>query len=141
MIKQVSPSLGLRQAKLDAGLCAARSPARPQLRMQGGAWGAEPEEAKASMELLQIRFQNVDVKSMQAWIQKWPKGTSKDGFGMPKTMLPVSSEVIAEGRVRLLWKGSDDPWMQIDLDGDTVRVFRQSMMAGSFGQVNVYEGR
>jgi len=57
--EQVSPYLGLRQAKVDAGLCAARSPTLSQLRMQGGAWGNEPEKAKASLELMQIRYPDV----------------------------------------------------------------------------------
>lgn len=55
-VEQVSPSLGLRQAKVDSGLYAARSPTLSQLRMQGGAWGNEPEKAKASLELMQIRY-------------------------------------------------------------------------------------
>jgi hypothetical protein len=90
---QPAQSLGLRQASLSSGLCSTRAPASPQLRMQGGAWGAEPERAKASLELLQIRFSNADVGTMKAWIQKWPKGTKKDGYGMPKLMLPVQASV------------------------------------------------
>ena len=48
--------------------------------------------------------------------------------------LRVSGDT-GDASVRLNWKGSEDPWMQIDLDGDTVRVYRQSMLQGSFGQV------
>jgi len=136
----VSPSLGLRQAKVDSGLYAARSPTLSQLRMQGGAWGNEPEKAKASLELMQIRFAQVDVASMKTWIQKWPKGTIKDAFGLPKLMLPVGTEPSGDG-VRINWKGSADPWMQVDLEGDTVRVYRQSMLAGSFGQVSALKER
>eukprot|EP00802_Teleaulax_amphioxeia_P019328 Tamp_19555.p1 GENE.Tamp_19555~~Tamp_19555.p1 ORF type:complete len:221 (+),score=78.01 Tamp_19555:42-665(+) len=135
-----APSLGLRQASLSSGLSPARAPALPQLRMQGGAWGGEPEKAKASLELLQIRFAKVDVDNMKAWIQKWPKGTKKDGFGMPKLMLPVETTPMGNG-VKISWKGSDDPWMQLDLEGDTVRVFRQSMLMGSFGQISALKER
>jgi hypothetical protein len=53
--EQGSPSLGLRQASLGSGVCAVRSHTPLHLRMQGGAWGKEPEVAKASLELLQIR--------------------------------------------------------------------------------------
>ena len=35
----------------------------------------------------------VDVKEFKTWIQKWPKGLSKDGYGLPKLMLPVATEV------------------------------------------------
>jgi len=66
--EQVSPSLGLRQAKVDAGLCAARSPTLSQLRMQGGAWGNEPEKAKASLELMQIRYPDVQTQSERSKI-------------------------------------------------------------------------
>merc|ERR1712127_323081 len=82
---------GLRRARVDAGLCASRSAALSKLRM-AGAWD-EPEEAKASLELMQIRCAQVDVKEFKTWIQKWPKGLSKDGYGLPKLMLPVATEV------------------------------------------------
>jgi len=42
-------------------------------------------------------FAKVDVDNMKAWIQKWPKGTKKDGFGMPKLMLPVETTVSSAG--------------------------------------------
>jgi hypothetical protein len=35
----------------------------------------------------------VDVKEFKTWIQKWPKGLTKDGYGLPKLMLPVATEV------------------------------------------------
>ena len=133
------PVPGLRQDRPGARLYSARL--RPQLHMQGGAWGNEPETANASLELMQIRFQNVDVPAMKTWLQNWPKGTKKDGFGMPKTMLPLGVELVGDASVRLNWKGSEDPWMQIDLDGDTVRVYRQSMLQGSFGQVSALKER
>eukprot|EP00960_Hanusia_phi_P065879 766243-Hanusia_phi.AAC.6 len=40
----------------------------------GGAWGADKEKPKASKELMQIRF-----SQLRDFIQKWPRGTSKDG--------------------------------------------------------------
>ena len=85
---------GLRQDRPGARLYSARL--RPQLLMQGGAWGNEPETANASLELMQIRFQNVDVPAMKTWLQNWSKGTKKDGFGMPKTMLPLGVELVGE---------------------------------------------
>lgn len=47
---------------------------------------------QASKELLQIRFSSVDAPKLLAWLKKWPFGTKKDGFGLPKTMLPLSAE-------------------------------------------------
>jgi hypothetical protein len=29
---------------------------------------------------------------LSAWLKKWPFGSKKDGFGLPKTMLPLSAE-------------------------------------------------
>ncbi|EKX40786.1 hypothetical protein GUITHDRAFT_153999, partial [Guillardia theta CCMP2712] len=109
------------------------------LRM-AGPWGPDKEKPKASKELMQIRFSQVDASQLRDFIQKWPRGTSKDGFGLPKLMLPVAIET-SDGGVKLVWKGSEDPWIQIDLEGDTVRVYRQSMMSGSFTQVSALKER
>jgi hypothetical protein len=47
---------------------------------------------QANKELLQIRFSSVDANKLSAWLKKWPFGAKKDGFGLPKTMLPLSAE-------------------------------------------------
>ena len=53
-MEQVAPAVGmLRKANVNSGLSAPRSPALPKLRM-AGAWD-EPEQAKATLELMQIR--------------------------------------------------------------------------------------
>jgi hypothetical protein len=40
-------------------------------------------------------------------------------------------------------RGGGGEWVvsQVDLEGDTVRVFRQSMLQGSFGQVSALKER
>ncbi len=48
--------------------------------------------AQANKELLQIRFSSVDANKLSAWLKKWPFGAKKDGYGLPKTMLPLSAE-------------------------------------------------
>lgn len=55
---------------------------------------------------------------------------------MPKLMLPVQIDKFARG-VKLTFKGSLDPWLFVDLEGDTVRVYRQSMMTSSFMQARI----
>jgi hypothetical protein len=117
---------------------------------------------QANKELLQIRFSSVDANKLSAWLKKWPFGAKKDGFGLPKTMLPVSAEPFgwsipvelmssavalpldvftAGGGVKIIFKGTLDPWLQVDLEGDTIRVYRQSMMSTNFLQVSALKQR
>jgi hypothetical protein len=146
-----SPALGLRtstpglrcpSARVGAPTVAApRSAARASdLRMQGGAWGSEDEKPAATKELMQIRFASVDAAKFKAWIQQWPFATAKAGYGLPKLMLPVDKNT-NEGGVKLVFKGTEDPWVQIDLEGDTVRVYRQSKMSTSMLQVSALKER
>ena len=45
---------------------------------------------------------------------------------------------LAPGRV---WARSHPGSRQVDLEGDTVRVYRQSMLQGSFGQISALKER
>lgn len=44
--------------------------------------------------------------------RNWPKGGVKDAYGLPKLMLPVSSEKKGAG-LKIIFKGSLDPWLQV----------------------------
>ena len=115
---------------------------------------------QANKELLQIRFSSVDAPKLSAWLKKWPYGTKKDGFGLPKTMLPLAAEPYGwfcyeiyslfcisffdfepGAGVKIIFKGTADPWLQVDLEGDTIRVYRQSMMSTNFLQVSALKQR
>lgn len=43
--------------------------------------------------------------------------------------------------VKIIFKGTADPWLQVDLEGDTIRVYRQSMMSTNFLQVSALKQR
>jgi hypothetical protein len=43
--------------------------------------------------------------------------------------------------VKIIFKGTLDPWLQVDLEGDTIRVYRQSMMSTNFLQVSALKQR
>ena len=62
--------------------------------------------------LLKMHFTTVDVDKLKAWLEKWPFGTSKDSFGLPKTMLPMHAAVHPPG-VKISFKGTPDPWLQV----------------------------
>jgi len=145
---QAGPLLGLRTAspalRCPARAAAARVAARPtgsSLVMQGGAWGKEEEKPQAVKELMQVRMEGkVDATKLMKWIQGWPFATVKSEYGLPKLMLPVDKST-NPGGVKLVWKGTADPWMQVDLEGDTVRVYRQSKMSTSMLQVSALKER
>ncbi len=61
---------------------------------------------------MKMHFTTVDVDKLKAWLEKWPFGTSKDGFGLPKTMLPMQAAVHPPG-VKISFKGTPDPWLQV----------------------------
>ena len=82
---------------------------------QAGAWGPDKEKPKASKELMQIRFSQVrscaasscrratverapqvDASQLRDFIQKWPRGTSKDG---QQTSCPCSPAVSMAAQV------------------------------------------
>jgi hypothetical protein len=67
---------------------------------------------QASDLLLKMHFTTVDVDKLKEWLAKWPFGTSKDGFGLPKTMLPMHAAVHHPG-VKISFKGTPDPWLQV----------------------------
>ena len=68
--------------------------------------------SQASDLLLKMHFTTVDVEKLKEWLKKWPFGTSKDGFGLPKTMLPMQAAVHPPG-VKISFKGTPDPWLQV----------------------------
>jgi len=103
-------------------------------------FGGEEEAPKGQKELMQIRLEKVDATQLKEFIQKWPFGSSKDGYGLPKLMLPVDKDKNPRG-VKLTFKGSLDPWLQVELEGDTVRVYRESMMSSTFMQVSALKER
>ncbi len=43
--------------------------------------------------------------------------------------------------MKIIFKGTLDPWLQVDLEGDTIRVYRQSMMSTNFLQVSALKQR
>mmetsp|Transcript_60795 Transcript_60795/g.144036 ORF Transcript_60795/g.144036 Transcript_60795/m.144036 type:complete len:236 (+) Transcript_60795:1-708(+) len=145
---QVGPSLGLRTASPALRCPAVRAAVATVARrtgssivMQGGAWGKEEEAPQAVKELMQVRMEGkVDATKLMTWIQGWPFATVKSGYGLPKLMLPVDKSA-NKGGVKLVWKGTADPWMQVDLEGDTVRVYRQSKMSTSMLQVSALKER
>lgn len=131
------------------GLQILRDGFQPRLRTSGtmnlnmqikGVYNDNSDKPKASKELLQIRFSSVDAPKLSAWLKKWPFGSKKDGFGLPKTMLPLSAEPYGAG-VKIIFKGTADPWLQVDLEGDTIRVYRQSIMSTNFLQVSALKQR
>ena len=67
---------------------------------------------QVSDTLIKIHFAAVDVEKLTTWIQKWPFGTAKDGYGLPKTMLPMTAEVRGGG-IKISFKGTPDPWLQV----------------------------
>ncbi len=70
------------------------------------------DRSQASDLLLKMHFTTVDVEKLKEWLKKWPFGTSKDGFGLPKTMLPMQAAVHPPG-VKISFKGTPDPWLQV----------------------------
>jgi len=95
---------------------------------------------QASDLLLKMHFTTVDVDKLKAWLEKWPFGTSKDGFGLPKTMLPMHAAVHPPG-VKISFKGTPDPWLQLNVEGDVLVVYRYSMMSPDMLRVSALKQR
>ncbi len=64
-----------------------------------------------SKVLTKIHFQTVDALKFTAWLLKWPFGTAKDHYGLPKSLLPITAEICGSG-VKIVFKGWPDPWLQ-----------------------------
>jgi len=127
-------ALGTSAKPLLAGGRAARM---PPLKM--AVYGDE-EQPKAMTEIKQFTVPKMDPATLKAWIIKWPTGTTKDAFGLPKLMLPISAEANDQG-LKMVFKGSLDPWIQVVLELDTVRIYRCSGLSTSALSVSALKQR
>ena len=90
---------------------------------------------------MHLSFAQVDTDKLAKFIKKWPYGGTKDGFGLPKLMLPVSIELMKGTGVKLVFKGTADPWVLVDFEGNTVSVYRQSSTASLALQISALKQR
>jgi hypothetical protein len=61
-----------------------------------------------------IYFSKLDSAKLSAWITKWPFGTVKDKYGLPKSILPMTAQVSGSG-VKICFKGTPDPWLYVSV--------------------------
>jgi len=63
-----------------------------------------------------------------------------DGYGLPKLLLPVKVNPRGSG-LKIEFTGTPDPWLLVDVQGDTIVVYRQTMMSTHFAQVSALKER